>query len=374
VSTSPVVQIPTTSLDANGVSIVAGPKSLLTQQAGQIFNPTTFAAGVPVYFHPLGGQRFVGLYSQRWYGATSIATDPNYYSAYSVDSNPNWIGFDGTMGSTFQVSGQAGFNPPTNTPGTLTLTAGASRSNTYIYTLNTVVNGSNTTALVQNFHVANVGSVRLIAEETIPNATVGGSTVLFNQGLEFSTPYLYYAGTNSSNQVFLARKNWGAVGQSGPPPTRLTAPKGTSPPGSSWTYQTSTGWSGDNTQAMPLKTVGGIMTSVGPISFGSYRDRTFISTVHVSGSTVTGQVYVSRGLYDTWQPVGSPIALGTIGTTYLGGGVQLQPALQASPTNVIVTSAANVTAIPYVTAVKATVSGNSSIVVTWGLLPVARIA
>src|ERR1700757_2235547 len=99
-STSPVLQIPSTSIDSNGVSIVAGPKSISTQQAGQLFNPTSFAAGVPVYFHPLGGQQFIGLYSQRWYSATAITTSPNLYSAHSVDIAPNWVGFDATTGFT----------------------------------------------------------------------------------------------------------------------------------------------------------------------------------------------------------------------------------------------------------------------------------
>lgn len=371
-STAPSVQVLSTSFDAQGVSIVTANKSLTNPRPGVVYNPVNFATGVPVYFHPLGGNQVLGLFSQRWYSATASVTAPQAFTAHSVDSLPSWVVLNATTGNLSPVGGLGGsFNPPmTAAYDTRVLTGACSRSTSYVYLLNTVVKSSVTSAVVQHFGINNVGVAALLAEETIPTITIGGHQVLFNQGVQYNTPFLIFAGTDTNGKVFLARNNWGKIGQRSGTPKILM---GQAMAGNLWEYQTAKGWSSDPTAAVALTTPTGTLISKGPCSFGEYRDRIWMSTVQISGSEVTSVIYVSKGLYDPWSPAGAPISLGTT-STWLGGTAYLQQTLQANPTNSIVTSPANVSAFPYITAVKSVVGDETSIVLTWNLWPIPRMA
>lgn len=371
-STSPVDQVPSTSFDAQGVSVVTANKSLVDPRAGVVYNPVNFATGVPVYFHPLGDNQFLGLFSQRWYGATPSVIAPQAFTAYSVDHLPSWAILNASSGNLAPVGGQGGsFTPPMKAAyDTRVLTGACSRSTSYVYLLNAVVKGLVPSAVIQHFHVNTVGVANLLAEETIPSVTIGGNDVLFNLGVQLNTPYLIFAGSDPDGNVFLCRNNWGKIGQLAAPPKVLF---GQAKAGNVWEYQTARGWSADPTSAVPLISTTGTLISKGPCAFGVYRDRTWLSTVQISGSSVSSVVYVSKGLYDPWKPDGAPVSLGTT-TTYLGGTVYLQQTLQANSTNPIVTSPNNVTAFPYITAVKLVAGLETSIVLNWNLWPISRLS
>jgi hypothetical protein len=80
-------------------------------------------------------------------------------------------------------------------------------------------------------------------------------------------------------------------------------------------------------------------------------------------------VYSSLG-NRPWSPVGSPVALGSAGTTYLGGTLQFQGVLGVNPT--LVDTPDNATAIPYLTSIKTTSGGASKVTVAWDCWQVPR--
>ena len=49
---------------------------------------------------------------------------------------------------------------------------------------------------------------------------VDGDTVVFGQGIEYSTPYLHLYGTDSAGRLYRIRKSWGEVGANKPNPNR----------------------------------------------------------------------------------------------------------------------------------------------------------
>lgn len=355
-------------------------RSATDPRPGAVWSPLNLAAAVPVHFHPttspgMGGSSFLMLNSQRWTAATLSATDPGAYSAHTLDANPNWVLVNGATGQVTAVN--SGFDISMRTPNAgRTLTAAVSRGNDTLWTLSAAEQGDNTVAVVQhwNYNTA-INTLNLISEEVIPAGTNGSDVIVFSAGLQWSsttTPYMLAYGVGvTSGQVYAARKAWSRVGHVG------TA---TSPIDSQWEFGTATGWSTVATDCKPIQTIGGPLVSAGPLSFAHYGMKraqsgmsnapsgyAFVAAVVASGSARSAQVYESVG-GRPWKPMGAPIALGTAGSTYLGGTLQFQGAVGPNPA--MVDPANSATAIPYV---YSTLPSAGKIVQNWGLLQVPRL-
>ncbi len=381
---SPLQQIPSTAVDAAGLSISTSIRSATDPRPGAVYEPVNLAAAVPIYFHPttnpsMGGANFLMLNNRRWTAATAATTNPGAYTAYTIDNNPSWVQIDAVNGTRTVMA--SSYEIPMNTVNdSHTLTAALSRGNTILWTLNSVTRGAVTSAVVQywQYNTA-INTLHLLTEETIPVGTNGVDSIVFDDGLRGSVtidPYIYVYGLGSStNQVYMARKSWARVGFVG------TA---TAPLDYDWEVYTGTGWAADFTTAGPVVTATGPMTSVAPLSFAYYvmqraqRGRKqgttgydFLSTVVANSSARSAQIFSSLG-GRVWQSVGSSIALGALGSTYTGANIQFQGQVGPNPTMVDPTNSA--TAIPYCYTLKASGSGADSLVVNWSLMQVPRLS
>jgi hypothetical protein len=205
--------------------------------------------------------------------------------------------------------------------------------------------------VVSHFHIdPNTWQVNLVGEEKLSNIVVGSETIVFDRGIKYNLSFLHFAGRDSLNRVYLARKNWGFAGKV--PTTE---------------YQSDKGWTDDPSKITPLRTPGGYLTSAGPISFGEYRGKIWASVVKNSSGAMTAQLYTSSGLWDTWTPDNNPYALGTEGTSYLGGTAYLQPMLRANPSRL---GPSCITGIPLLCTTKRASGGNTAIDIAWDLWPV----
>lgn len=377
---SPLQQIPSTSVDLAGLSITTANRSTTDPRPGAVYDPNDLAAAVPISFYPIGARSYMMINSLRWTAATVDSTDPAAYTAWTDSATPSWAIVDGATGSKSAINGAYDI-PMTTANDSRVLTAVEHLSPNMLYLLNDVTVGSTHSAVIQVWHVntaigstTGAGTVNLVAEETIPVGTNGGDTVAFNKGVYRYGSDMYFFGAGSStSQVYLARKSWSRLGF-------LTAPGGSSNAVAPyWEYYTGTGWGTDPTVLAPVQTTTGPMTTHGPIAVAQYglsrtmpgrkSVYTLLSTVAASGSVRTAQVYASLS-NRPYQPVGSPVALGSAGTTYLGGTLQWQSTLGVQPS--LVTTPDSSTAIPYLTAVKSTSGGASKISITWGCWQVPR--
>jgi hypothetical protein len=352
-ATSPTDIIPDSSYDASAISTVVANRSASNPRQGLFFD-TDFEAVVPVHFQNLDGNRFLGVFAERWYAATrpSGVSDSNLIASYTADTLPSWAIFNGSTGQHYAIPGHDGFNPPTRiSHDTRKLIGACSRTNSFLYLMQSFTSSGSTFGVLSHFHINPViWQVSLLGEEKISTVTANGQTVTFNQGIKYGTPYLVIVGTDSSGHIYFARKNWGYVG---------TIP--------TIEYQTEKGWSQDPSNLVPLKDIdGNYVTSAGPVSLADYKGRTWMAVIKNSGGTMSAQVYTSAGLYDPWKPENHPYSLGTLGSTYMGGTLYFQPALGAHPTSVAETS---VSGIPAVYCTKTT-GTNKKININWELWPI----
>lgn len=359
-STSPPVQVPSTSIDTAGLSTLTSPRSFTDSRAGLMYNPSTWAASAPVGFYPMADGTFIEFASQVWTAATVSSTDPKSYSAHTASTVPSWIICD-PRGSTATPLG--GSTIPTNTPNTgRTLTAVWPKPPVF-YLLNTMTTSSATIAVLQYFRLTYPDHLpQLVIEETLPTALHGSNTVRFDRGVYVVEPYVYVFGADIvTGAVFVMRKPSGKININ-----KVTGlnPQSSQPQiqNTNWAYKTASGWSHDATQAVPIVTATGTLTTNGPMSVAMNHSTTFLSTVTNSSGTYTANVLASRGAQDPWRVLGTA-PLGSTG--YTGGTLQFVPLLQA-----ITTPANSLGAIPYVISTIVSGSGVSSLGVSWNTWPV----
>ena len=410
-ATSPLQQVPSSSIDLAGLSVTTANPSATDPRPGAIYNPLDLAGVVPVGFAPVDGSNYLMLGSQRWTAATAAPGVPGWWSAWTVDTTPSWFVVDGTAGT--RTTLRTGPSIPMATASTSrTLRAVETRSPHFVYTLNDVVNSGVHRAVVQIWYVnTTVGTITALGEETIPSGTnmsvsdgtdkeagtdnldgtdvsaftdnldgtAGTDTVLFNAGLYLTGNYVYVFGIGSSTgRVYTARKLWGKLGT-----TTNTSPV-IDAPDPYWEYDQGSGvWGTDPTLCAPVQTTTGPMVTAGPISVAQYvmasparpspgsTKSTYrvISTVAASGTTRTAQMYASLN-GRTWVPSAVTVPLGASGSTYLGGTLQFQQLLGGNSS--LVVEPANAAVVPYVVAQKATSGGNSQISLTWGVWQIPR--
>ena len=418
-ATSPQQQVPNNSIDLAGLSVTLSNRTAADPRAGSGYDIADMAAAVPVALYPFGAGTYILVNSRRWTAATPSGTATGFYTAWSENLLPSWFLIDGATGVRSRIHGDPTI-PMQTANSSRTLTAVEHRSPDFLYLLNDVVNAGTRSAVVQVWHTNTfTGAITSVAEETIPvgtngpgfgpgsygdpggvtfGLTAGGDphtagstsfpidfaltagggvwrgtdTVVFNKGINMVAPYMYFYGAGSAtNAVYMARKPWGQLGATVNPSRTNPAPH------PYWEFWSGTGWTTDDTFLGPIQTTAGPMTTFGPISVAQYGvssvmagapvSHTLLSTVQAAGTARTAQVYTSLA-NRPWAPAGT-VPLGTVGDTYLGGTLQFQPVLGVNPTLVNSTSS---TAIPHLTAAKATTGAASRITVAWDCWQVPR--
>ena len=328
------------SIDYSGISVVTASKDASFPRQGMIYDPLNLAAATPIYFHDLGENNYLAIFSQRWVNAVQSLSVPGHYTSYTANTTPSWAIVHSVNGAKEPVGGSFVI-PMVTKNDSRVVTAACSRMINLLCLLNTVTYAGMNYAVVQTFHCANNGVVNRISEETIPNLVADGQTVIFDRCIYLSDPFLIAVGSGSDdNSLYLARKRYATVGSASSP----------------WEYQTARGWTANADEIQRLmSTDGEVMTTHGPCSAASYRGTICMSTVQANESSRSARLYISNGLQ--WTP-GTSFPLGDAGSSYLGG-LYLQPLLGAAGQ----TSAAG---YPFVTSQLVGSGGEHSILTAWG--------
>jgi hypothetical protein len=307
-ATFSVRQVPPQSLDTAGVSVATTTLDTLDPRTGQVYNPTSLAAGEPVWFHPLTDNRFVALFSRRLHTATPASPQPGgplVYSAATETTTPCWAVIEPGSGA---MTGLADI--PTETEGVRVLSAAVSRGG-YLFVLSRIGDE----ALLQHFRVGTGQSMVLQGEEIVP----GG----LGLGLHIERNDLWVFGSKNG-KLTVARKDWGRIGQ-----------RDSINPFLRWRYRTARGWSIDLDD---LPQLGGDIATSGPVSVARHRMRYYlVMPVYTPPVAATGTVAAAPGRWDAktwtsrlidsrWVPHPFTVPLGG-DTTYLGGTAYLQPQL-----------------------------------------------
>jgi hypothetical protein len=264
-----------------------------------------------------------------------------------------------------------------------------SRSTEYLYLLFSATTGSTTTGVVAHWwQNTNTGSVQQVAEEVVTGAysrptgtspaawtaltddqrRAAGDQVVFNRGLWFLTPHLLVFGVSSDNRLFLVRKPWGRIGNNTvEQPGSDYRVLGYTAEDPRWSYYTGDGWSVDPTLAAPVTDAAGdAITTLGPVSVATFRDRTWLATVVAQGDNRVAKIYSQRG-QRAWVAEGA-VALGsTADGSYLGDTLRFQQQVPPSVTSAAMTNTDNDAAVPYVVSTKSVTGGVSTLRNTWGL-------
>lgn len=374
-ASSPAIQILDTAIDQHGLSVSTAVRSPTDPRPGSVYDNVNIAAAVPIWFHPmtspsLGGDNFMMLTSQRWTDATPLSTNPGFSSTYTADTTPSWAlvnAANGTvtaLNSGFAIPMAGGVTNPT-------LVGAASRGTNFLYALHSTDQG----ALVQQWHNnAAINVLTPVNQEIIPVASCGSDVITFDAGVQYDAgtdPYMIFYGIGSvTKRIYMARKAWSRVGDIG-----ATA----RPTDGIWEFFNGTGWVRDPAMVHPVMSDSGPIVAAGPLSFAHYAiARTgpgklthyaLMAVTQASGSAYSSQVYSSLG-GRPWSALGAPVSLGSAGTTYLGGALQLQGHLGPNPA--MVDTASSATAIPYVVATKQASGSAHQIALSWGLIQVPR--
>ena len=358
--TIPVSQVASTSIDTAGISVATAPPSADNPRAGTIYDPTILAAAVPIWFHPTRKGHYLMLAAKRWYDATPDGGTPGGYTAYTEDAAPSWFLIDGPTGTRFTIPGYPIHPPMRTTVTSATLTGAVSRPPGYVYLLHQAQIGGSDQAVLQYVYASMTDSIEVCAEEVLPTVEVDGDTVVFGQGIEYSTPYLHLYGTDSAGRLYRIRKSWGEVGANKPNPNRHIGPN--APRG--WEYYAGWGYSYDAAEIAPIQAG---LTNDRPVSFALYRNATLMSTVLKDGTTYTGQLWTSKG-GRPWTQTKAAIALGSSADdSYVGAGLRLMPQLGADATTV----GAAVAGVPYLVTTYAEESGVSRLLNSWDVWKMA---
>lgn len=407
------MQVDPDSLDIDGVTIATARPALSNSRLGSAY-ASFFQAAHPVWFHPIYDGRFLMINSLTWNAGAPIGGIPGGYSSPTVSTVPSWLLVNGP-------SGRA--SPPVEIPfltsglSDQVVIGGASRPLAALYLLHQATYGGSANAVLQRISVNPNGSITPAQEEVLPKlgrrsddstwvslpwspptgatpqipqvtesqdgyafssvsvvaqhvqaaAPTITNTVIFNRGVRLATPYIYVYGGDAAGNVYCIRKTWGKVGIN----TKFRESPQTHPgiAGTQvgWEYYVAgKGYSPDPTHLTPLDN----LTTTGPMSFADFSRRSLATTVVSAGASRLGQFWVANS-GRPWVKAGAPISLGsTVGTTYLGGTIQLQPLLGANPAAAAMTATVEA-GIPYVTSTKVAVAGGNAIDTAWNIQPIS---
>jgi hypothetical protein len=351
------------------------------------------AGVVPVHLHRLTTEEYLMVFSRRWHTATTSSSDPGGYTAYTQDTSPGWVkigvpsGYPTAMGANYTI-------PLRTTYDSAVLTDAVSRSTEYLYLLTSVTKNSVTTGVVSHWwQNTTSGSIQEIAEESVTEATArpvnttelawasltseqrvaAGSRVVFDRGLWLLSPNLLVFGASADNRLFMVRKPWGRIGtnsveQAGSAYRIL----GTTAEDPRWSYYTGDGWSVDSTLAAPVvDSKGNVITSLGPVSVATFRDRTWLAVVVAEGDNRLARIYSQRG-QRAWT-VEDSVSLGSVADgSYLGDTLRFQQQVPPATSSDPMSNSANDAALVYVVSTKSMSEGISRLDNTWRLWSIPR--
>lgn len=357
-ATSPLSTVAASSLDLSGLSTVTSPYNVSDPRAGSVYDNVTLAGVQPVWFHPFRDGTHLMLARRVWSAATPVGGTPQVYSAYTESVIPSWWKVNGASGQRTAMPN----SPTLRTPVTsAVLVAADSRPADLLWVLYSVVINSQPQAVLQMWHIDNNNAVTLAGEEILPSA--GG--IVFDKGTRYDDKMLHVYGTSSDGTLHRIRKLWNRIGFNKP---RDAVATGGPVDGGTWEYYTGSSWSKDPTELAPIQAG---VTSVGPVSFGSWRTQTYMSVVLANGSERTGSFW-SQNMGRPWVDQGGNVALGSVADgSYLGGGVELQNQVQANSAAL----ATGVNAgIPYCLTRRVGTSGHYSLTVSWAIRPITLVS
>lgn len=340
-STESPEQVLSTSIDREGLSIVTANRTLEEPRKGTIYDPVSFAAGVPVHFHAFGPGQFLGLFSRRWTATTPGTNGPQSYATKTEKIEPSWLLINAKTGT----SGAPAGNPltiPTKATSEGRFLRGACSRQDYLYTLSRLTTTGD--SLVQFFRVSNKSTLTLQAEEIVPRYG-DNDDIFFTSGLYWHDQFIYLIGTGPFGTYF-ARKPWSFIGIKS----------------KEWEFQHDKGWSIDPDEMVGVPG----LPAYGPSTAVVYRGVTYLTGVDIESGNCVGKIYRSKGLYDPWSLVRT-VTMGPASSD-LGSGVHLQ-SLMPHPTAESELDDVSF-AVPFVTSHLASTSDR--ILVNWDLLPIPR--
>lgn len=277
------------SIDPESISVITQPRSVDSPMSGMIYSPVDFAAVRPVHFHPLIPGRYLMLFSERWYDATTTESDPGKYSSWEVDGSPGWAIIDrhGTrsrVGQSYEIPGSGD-----------TLVAACSRINQYLY----VLSRESGDTLLQHFRWSpDRDMVLAVASESVPAGEVARPQAMYLDG-----NFLVVVASSVGGGLYLLRKHWGRVGTN-----RVAMRAGDSrfTDDSNWEYWDGTGWSHDPEGLAPIE-----VTSDGLVSIASRGSRRYwyVTTFEGDGLVLV-HTWVQTGM--SFKLVGQPFSVGSV--------------------------------------------------------------
>jgi hypothetical protein len=385
-------QVTASSIDQTGLSVTVAPRRADDDRYGALYDLATLAGSVPVHFHPLTPNEYLLVFSRRWHSATPASDNPGRYTTHTEVIEPGWVRVSVPTGQRTVVNNTYTIPMLTRYDSTQLIDA-VSRANEYLYLLTSATSGSVTTGVVSHwFYNTSSGSITEIAEEALPVGRVqpttmterawaamtsaerdtNGAAVTFDRGLWFAPPYLVVFGADADNQLFLARKPWGRIGynQVQSPSSAMMAMTGSTTEDPRWTYWTGEGWSLDVHLAQPITDkTGAVITSQGPVSIATFRDRTLLATVAAQNTNRVAKIYTQRSS-QPWEAESATVPLGVAGSTYLDT-LRWQQQVQPSLSSTAMNNPATEVAIPYVVSTLETGS-SSALMNTWALWSLNR--
>ena len=338
-ATEAAQQVLDTSVDAVGLSIVSATMTVEAPRNGSMYNPVVLAAGVPIHFHALQNGQYVALFRSHWIAATVGTGGPQSYTEH-LDAGSCWVRVAPPTGATVALG-----TIPTRIPGDTLVINGAASRQDFLFTIGNL----DGVAIIQHHRISEEGLLLLQAEEVM--LPVGVPAVTFDRGCFIDDESLVIIGADPDNNLFMARRRWGRIGQPDPTP-RYT-----------WEYRSVKGWLAD---IATLESIG--IASAGPVSVAKFKDRWLLSVVRHEGTDFFARVYAARQTdpFGHWKLMASPIHLGDTGT-YLGGALYFQP-LNVNPAQLKPSGA--VTQLPYVLSTRVISAAEQAIDTAWGLWPV----
>lgn len=394
-------QVSSDSIDSVGVSVTISPRRADDFRYGTVFDTDLLAGVAPLHLHPLTNEQYLLVFSRRWHTATTSADDPGRYVSFTEDTTPGWVKVAVPSGSRTLMN--TGFSIPTQKSyDTVVLTDAVSRSTEYLYLLTSSTTGSITSGVVSHWwHNTTTNSIQQIAEEVVTSAMSrpvnttnlawlaftdeeklsGGDLVVFDRGLWFLSPHLIVFGSAPDGRLFMARKPWGRIGYN----SRETVGSSYRTQGSTaedprWTYYTGEGWSADPFLAGAVNdSTGTPITTEGPVSVATYRDRSWMATVASDGDNRHARIYTQRG-QRPWK-LEDTVFLGSVADgSYLGDNLRFQQQVSPSLSSDAMTTNTNDAAVVYVVSTRSTTTtegenpvSSSSLLNTWGLWSVPRL-
>jgi hypothetical protein len=342
VTTEPV---PPGSLDRFGLSITTASRDPDDPRAGAIYHPTLFAAATPIYFHPMGGSRYLGLFDGYWTAATASRAEAGIYSAHTAVVAPAAAIIDASTGALSRLAGLDGFTMLGEDGAQLISAVGQSR---VLYVL---VDSGTPQITVWRLDPND----QLVFMRTVACPVSG--PVTYDRGLYLDGPYLYLWGSDdTTHEVYTARVFTSRLGVD------------------DWSYQTSAGWTnqpllaGDGavltTAAARATPVAGLHTQ-GPMSTVVFRGRTYASVTANHDGSYWGQIWCSRTMSEPWTMLKEHVIAAT--ADWLGNNLMLQPQVGLNATAL---PDGAVAAIPYVLTYAEDTENGEGLRVFWDLLSI----